>query len=101
MPAPPLIPGRFPSSSAGPVVIKRVDPQWPAAAQAAGVQGMVVVELAVAADGTVRDARVLRSVPLLDEAALAAARQWRFAPAGPEGRTDPVMFTAVFGFPAR
>ena len=69
--------------------------------QAAGVQGMVVVELAVAADGTVRDARVLCSVPLLDEAALAAVRQWRFAPAGPEGRPDPVMFTAVSGFPVR
>ena len=101
MPAPPLMPGRFQSSSAGPVVIKRVDPQWPPEAQAAGVQGMVVVQMAVAPDGTVRDTRVLRSVPMLDEAALAAARQWRFAPAGPEGRADPVMFTAVFAFTPR
>lgn len=100
-PGQPTTPARVPSNLRGPIVVKRVEPQWPAEAQTAGVHGMVVVQIAVAPDGSVRDARVLRSVPMLDEAALAAARQWRFTPAGPEGRADPLMFTTVFRFPSR
>lgn len=55
-------------------------PVYPAIAKAAHVQGTVVVEATIARDGTVKDARVVVSIPLLDEAALAAVRQWRYTP---------------------
>jgi TonB family protein len=55
-----------------------VKPVYPQAARAAGVTGNVVVEITIAADGAVADARILRSIPLLDEAALQAVRQWRY-----------------------
>jgi TonB family protein len=88
-------------SAAKPRLIHRVEPRWPAEATASGAQGLVLIELAVGLDGAVRDARVLRSVPLLDAAALAATRQWRYEPAGPEGRPDPMVVTVAFSLPVR
>jgi len=44
------------------------------------VEGRVTVKLTIARDGTVRNARVVHSAPLFDEAALSAFRQWRFEP---------------------
>jgi TonB family protein len=55
-----------------------VKPIYPQTARAAGVTGNVVVEITIAADGAVADARILRSIPLLDDAALQAVRQWRY-----------------------
>jgi TonB family protein len=55
-----------------------VKPVYPQTARAAGVTGNVIVEITIAADGAVADARILRSIPLLDEAALQAVRQWRY-----------------------
>jgi protein TonB len=48
--------------------------------------------------GTVGDARVLRSVPLLDEAALDAVRQWAFQPTLLNGVPTPVVMTVTVNF---
>jgi TonB family protein len=48
----------------------------------------------------VRDAQVLRSIPMLDAAAVAAVRQWRFQAAGPDGRPDPLTITVPVIIPA-
>ena len=45
-----------------------------------GVQGIVIIEATIGADGHVINARILRSVPLLDQAALDAVRQWEYTP---------------------
>ena len=55
-------------------------PVYPAIAQAARVAGLVIIQATIGVDGAVVDATVLRSVPLLDQAALAAVRQWRYTP---------------------
>ena len=60
--------------------VKHVNPVYPAALLATRIQGMVIVELRIDKDGHVADARVLRSNPPLDEAALEAVRQWRYEP---------------------
>jgi TonB family protein len=68
-----------------------VQPTYPAEARAAGFQGSVALELVVAASGAVESARVVGPVGHgLDEAALAAARQFRFAPATKGGHAVPV-----------
>ena len=60
---------------------KRVEnPIYPDDAQAAGISGAVQAEIVVSEQGTVTDAKILKSVPLLDEAALNVVRQWRFRP---------------------
>ena len=53
--------------------------------------GVVVVEFEVAPDGTVRAARVLRSVPPCDEAALRAIQEWRFGQTCLDGVPVPTM----------
>ena len=60
--------------------LKNVAPVYPDVAARAKVEGIVLLELAIGPNGRVEDVRVLRSIPLLDEAAVAAARQWLFSP---------------------
>ena len=91
-------PVRVGSSLQTPIKTFDVAPILPVQAEQAGVRGPVLVELHVAADGTVTDAKVLRSVPLLDEAALAAARQWRYEPTRLNGAAVPVIVTATVSF---
>ena len=83
-----------------PRVVHRVEAEWPQAARDAGVSGVVVLQVAVASDGTVTDARVLRSIAMLDAAAVAAVRQWRFEAAGPDGRPDPLTMSVPVMIPA-
>lgn len=65
-----------------PQLISEVMPEYPPAARLRGVEGQVVLQAIVAADGRVEpDILVIRSVPLLDAAAITALRQWRFRPA--------------------
>jgi len=73
--APPtrLQPGERPPSK-----IHDVRPIYPEAAKQAGIEGIVIAEVTIETDGTVSMAGVVRSVPLLDDAALEAIRQWRF-----------------------
>ena len=54
-----------------------VKPEYPQAALDAKITGVVIVEATIGVDGTTTDAHVLKSVPELDDAALAAVRQWR------------------------
>jgi protein TonB len=78
--------------------IKDVKPVYPADAQAAGVSGVVIMELIVGKDGTVTNAKVLRSVPMLDLAALDAVRQWEFTPTLLNGAPVDVMMTVTVNF---
>lgn len=64
----------------GPLVVKEVKPLYPLEALRSGAEGTVEVEITIGTDGKVQDSRILRSVPMLDEAALDAARQWEFVP---------------------
>jgi TonB family protein len=94
----PGAPARVGSTQATPVKIVDVPAILPVQAQQAGVRGMVLVEVHIAADGTVSDAKILRSVPLLDEAALAAVRQWRYKPTLVSGTAVPIITTATVTF---
>ena len=75
-----------------------VQPVYPPMALAARVQGIVIIEATLGADGRVINARVLRSVPLLDNAALDAVRQWEFMPTLLNGVPVPVIMTVTVNF---
>ncbi|MEQ1831883.1 MAG: energy transducer TonB [Candidatus Eisenbacteria bacterium] len=64
-----------------PEAITRVPPQYPDLAREAGVDGTVMVQALVGKEGKVKDVRVVKSIPMLDEAAKTAVRQWVFKPA--------------------
>ena len=66
--------------------IRVTRPLYPREAFINKIQGTVQVEILIDAQGTVVDARVVGSIPLLDAAALATVREWRFVPATRDGR---------------
>jgi TonB family protein len=75
-----------------------VAPVYPPIAMSARVSGMVIVEARIGTDGTVEDVKVLRSIPLLDQAAVDAVRQWRFTPTLLNGVRVPVIMTMTVNF---
>ena len=81
-----------------PTKIKDVRPVYPPDALAARIQGVVVVEVSLDTEGRVRGARILRSIPELDEAALTAVRQWEFTPRDLNGIAVPVNMTVTVNF---
>jgi TonB family protein len=81
-----------------PTKVKNVAPVYPPLAESARVQGVVILETIVGADGKVQDARVLRSIPLLDQAALDAVKQWEFTPTMLNGSPVPIVMTVTVQF---
>jgi len=82
-----------------PVVLERVEPDYPESARRARLQGIVILEATITTSGEVRQVRVLKSVnPLLDEAAVRAVRAWRYRPATLNGRAVPVYLTVTVRF---
>jgi TonB family protein len=82
-----------------PRVVKEVRPFYPRAPFESGVEGTVLVEAVVDASGSVGDVRVVKSLdPDLDQAAIAAARRWEFAPATDAGKPVPVIVTLEMSF---
>jgi TonB family protein len=81
-----------------PVRIKEVPPVYPSIAKSAQVQGDVVIEATIDEAGKVADARVVKSIPLLDQAALDAVRQWEYQPSLLNGVPTPVVMTVTVKF---
>jgi protein TonB len=75
-----------------PRLIKSAKPTYPQEAFVKKIEGTVVLEIVIDANGYVVRERVIQSIPLLDAAAIQAVRQWVFAPALKRGR--PVMTIA-------
>jgi len=93
-----LNPVRIGGGLKAPAKIKDVRPQYPPIAMRSKVQGVVIVETLIDQDGNVADARILRSIPLLDEAALDAVQQWKFAPTQLNGVPQAVIMTVTVNF---
>lgn len=93
-----MAPVRVGGSIKTPTKVRDVPPIYPPDAQMARIQGVVILEATIAADGRVFDAKVLRSIPLLDQAALDAVRQWEFTPTYLEGVPVPVIMTVTVNF---
>jgi TonB family protein len=74
------------------------NPAYPTDALAAGVDGVVVAEILVNEAGMVADARLLKSIPPLDDAALKAVREWRYDPTIIDGKAVPVKMTVTVNF---
>lgn len=75
-----------------------IDPVYPPIATAARVEGLVILEATIDGDGNVQDVKVLRSIPLLDEAALEAVRQWKYEPTIVGGVPVPILMTVTVKF---
>jgi protein TonB len=92
------MPVRVGGNIKAPVQISKVAPVYPLIAQSARVSGVVILETTIGVTGTVTDVRVLRSVPLLDQAAIDAVRQWLYEPTFLNGVPTPVIMTVTVTF---
>jgi periplasmic protein TonB len=81
-----------------PALLERVEPDYPGIAVRARVQGVVILEAVVDREGRIEDVRVLRSIPLLDRAAIAAVRQWRYSPLLVSGQPESFVLTVTVRF---
>jgi len=100
-PPPPVTPVRITSELRQPAKIKDVMPVYPDIAMRARIAGVVILEATIDARGKVVNLRVLRSVPLLDQAATDAVRQWEFTPTRLNGVAVPVVMTVTVNFTLR
>lgn len=78
-----------------PRVVTAVDPVYPAAARSAGWEGSVILKVQVLTSGLPGSISILQSSgqAVLDDAAVAAARQWRFTPARNQATGQAIVST--------
>jgi protein TonB len=81
-----------------PTRTKYVAPRYPDIARVNRVEGIVIIEAIIDSDGRVATARVQRSSPLLDEAALEAVRAWEYTPTLLNGQPTAVIMTVTVRF---
>jgi len=104
---PPAAPGgsfespNIPEEVSRGLVLRRVDPAYPAQALPQHLEGPVVLQVSVAKDGTIQDVKLVKGYFVLAHAAFDAVKQWQFKPYSPNGR--PVDFTTfvtlIFKYP--
>lgn len=84
-----------------PKKIKDMPPVYPQEALDANVQGVVILEVRIDTAGRVSDTKVLRSIPMLDQAAIDAVKQWEYEPTLLNGQAIPVVMTVTVNFTKR
>lgn len=75
-----------------PKLMKEVKPVYPIIARNKGVEGTVTLQVITDIYGKVKNVKVLESIPLLDQAAIDAVRQWVFEPLVIDGKPRRTMF---------
>jgi TonB family protein len=93
-----LTPVRVGGNIPQPIKTHDVKPVYPSEARNAHVQGVVIIEALIDPSGSVANAHVLRSIPMLDEAALGAVSRWQFTPTLVDGQARSVRMTVTVNF---
>ncbi len=91
----------FAAPLAAPVAPPPPPPPAPRAApvpKMAPKPGTVILECSLSPQGKVTDAKILRGIPLLDQAAPEAVRQWVYTPTLLNGVPVPVIMTVTVNF---
>lgn len=100
-PPPPAKPKRVGGELQAPALIHRVEPEYPGVAVGGKVSGTVILEATVNESGAVTDVTVLRSIRVLDQAAIKAVKQWRYQPLVLNGQPVPFILTVTVTFSLR
>ena len=92
-------PMRITADIVQPVLIHKVNPEYPEIARKVRVKGLLVLEAIITQNGTVENVKVVRGVhPLLDQAGVNAVKQWRYKPATLNGKPVKVYSTITVNF---
>jgi protein TonB len=100
-PPPPPVPTgpvRVGGQIKAPAKLSNAAPVYPPMAKQARVEGTVILEATINSQGRVTDVKVLRGIPLLDNAAIDAVRQWQYSPTRLNGTPVPVIMTVTVNF---
>ncbi len=81
-----------------PALVKRVEPVYPAIAQLAAIDGVVILDAIVDEHGRVQSLKVLRGHPFLAKAATEAVEQWQYEPLRLNGTATPFELTVSLWF---
>jgi protein TonB len=100
-PRPPQVPRRIGGDVVPPQRIAYTAPVYPQVAVSARIEGIVILEATIDAQGLVQNVTVLRSLPMLDRAAIDAVKQWRYQPTRLNGRAIPIIMTVTVNFSLR
>lgn len=85
-----------------PVLLQRVEPDYPEVARKARVEGVVILQAIIGPTGAIEDLGLVKSLfPVLEESALAAVRSWRYRPATLNGRAVRVLLSVTVDFRLR
>jgi len=79
-------------------VIHRVSPEYPQAAREQKIEGRVVLDVHIGADGAVQGIEVVSGAPLLAQASTRAVQQWKFKPSVVNGRPAEMQTTITLNF---
>lgn len=93
-----LTPTRIGDGVHQPTKTHDVKPAYPAGAQSQHAQGVVIIEAIIDPSGSIANARIIRSIPALDEAALSAVSRWQFTPTLVNGTPVAVLMTVTVNF---
>jgi periplasmic protein TonB len=97
-PPPRQEPVRIGGQVTAPALIHRVEPKYPDSAARAQIEGLVILEATVDAEGRVQSIVVLRSQGVFDQAAIDAVKQWRYSPLLWNGKPSPFILTLRIRF---
>jgi protein TonB len=101
LPPAPIKPKRVGGDLQAPALITRVEPEYPGVAVAGKISGTVILEATVDESGAVTDVSVLRSIVLLDKAAIKAVKQWKYQPLMLNGQAVPFILVVTVTFSLR
>jgi protein TonB len=97
-PPKPAGPVRVGGNIRAPAKINSAAPVYPPMAKQARVEGTVILEATINPQGRVADVKVLRGIPLLDNAAVNAVREWTYSPTLLNGVPVAVVMTVTVNF---
>jgi protein TonB len=95
---PPTEPVRVGGNVKPPKIVHIEQPHYPPTAKRARIEGVVVIEAVVTADGTVDKVKVISGPQQLVDAAVEAIKQWKYEPTFLNGQAVPVILTARIDF---
>lgn len=91
-------PVRIQDNEAQKAALQKVQPSYPAIARQLNLAGRVVVDLTVNAAGSVEKVDVVSGNPILANAAVPAAKRWKFTPFQVGGKPAEAIVRIAFDF---
>jgi periplasmic protein TonB len=87
-----------PEATAQRELLHRVEPEYPQAARAQNIEGKVILEVHIGADGSVQDVETVSGSALLAQASTDAVKQWKFKPRVIHGQPTEMQTRVTFDF---